>query len=112
MKSKIHFLMLLFFPFGAFSQTDSCTIYIPNNVSMHCDQAGMDFLLEVQHNCPFSEAHFMVFDRWGEVLHDSTDLHPEFDASKLPQATYVYRLDVVYSNGNKQRVQGDFVVLK
>ncbi len=79
---------------------------------MHCDQAGMDFKLVVQNNCPFSEAHFMVFDRWGEVLHDSHELEPMFDASKLKEGTYVYRLDVVYGNGNKQRVQGDFIVLK
>lgn len=103
---------MLFYSGITFGQEDTCVIYIPNNVALHCDMALPDFLLEVHHNCPFTEAHFIVFNRWGEALHDSYDLEPEFDASDLPQATYVYRLDVVYSDGRKQRVDGNFVVLK
>lgn len=119
MIQKLFFTGLLFCSGITFAQEDTCFMYIPNNVSMHCDQAGMDFKLVVQHNCPFSEVHFLVFNRWGEVLHDSHDLEPEFDASKLPSATYVYRLDVVYKypsvgrqDGTKQRVEGSFTVLK
>jgi hypothetical protein len=86
---------------------------------MHCDNAGMDFKLVVKHNCPFSEVNFLVFNRWGQLLHQSTDLEPEFDASKLVQDTYFYRLDVTYKDpsvgrqdGTKQRVEGNFVVVK
>lgn len=118
MKTLLFFGMLLSSGI-IFGQEDTCFIYIPDNVSMHCDQAGMDFLLFVQHNCPFGEAHFLVFDRWGEILHDSHELEPEFDASELKVGTYSYILDVKYRDlpvgmqeGRKQRVEGNFTVLR
>ena|SRR6218665_62858 len=106
---KLQLLYFAFFlnPFGVFSQVDTCSIYVPNTVTMNCS-TGEDYLLIPLSNCEYGKCRFQVFNRWGEVLHDSASLKPFFDGSVYTVGVYVYKLNGEFLNGEKFSITGNF----
>lgn len=98
MKS-IFLVLSLFVAQFAFTQTDSThskCIYIPNNVSMHCDQSSNDFILKIISSSECKIQKLMAFNRWGSELFSTQKPPFEWNASKEQIGTYfviVYYLD-------------------
>lgn len=103
---KWGFLFLLFF-FGldSFAQSDSCMVYIPNIISMDCE-TGEDYRLKVYVSCPMDSCRLRIFDKWGELLHDSADKQPGWDGSKQADGIYFYKFEGVFTNKEKFEYKG------
>ena len=48
-----------------------CSIYMPNAITPDNDQVNE--VLKLQASCPVSEFYIEVFDRWGNVVFESSD---------------------------------------
>lgn len=60
--------------------------------------------------------HLMIYNRWGELLFESYDKNHGWDGyykGKLqPRGVYVYRLEVVLSNGAEKKILGDLTLVR
>lgn len=79
--------------------TPSC-IYIPNNISVRCDDYNKDFTLDVLLTAPCVIKNMKVLDRWGTVLY-STDQGPWTWYGGL-QPAGVYNVTVSYIRAENQ----------
>lgn len=74
-------------------------MYIPNAFTPNGD--GLNDVFGVKGE-GISDLHVLVFDRWGEVIFESTDPEKQWDGSfkgrPVQQGTYVYQ---VYASGDK-----------
>lgn len=52
----------------------NCQVYVPNSFTPNGDQINEAF--RVYHDCPVTEFEFLLFDRWGELIFQTTD--PDF----------------------------------
>jgi hypothetical protein len=74
--------------------TPSC-IYIPNNISVRCDDYNKDFTLEIGSGSECRIQKMEVFSRWGNTLF-STEVSPwEWYGGK--EAAGTYNVVVTYS---------------
>ena len=103
--------MLLFPVTNCAAQSDSCQVYIPNVVSMDCEN-GEDYLLKVYVSCPMDSCRLRIFDRWGKLLHDSTDKQPGWDGSKQADGTYFYKFEGVYANKEEFEYEGTLYLMR
>ncbi len=75
------------------TQVPSC-LFIPNNISVRCDDYNKDFTLEIGSNSECSIQKMEVFSRWGNTLF-STEVPPwEWYGGK--ESTGAYNVVVTY----------------
>ena len=59
---------------------------------------------------------FVVFDRWGEKVFESTSLEDGWDGNfrgkKVNPAVFVYYVDVVYKDGSTVSKKGDVTLIR
>lgn len=90
------------------AQSDSC-IFVENTVCGDCENGTA---LRPYFGCPITECSFIVCDRWGTVLHESTTLEPEFEAYGLKDGTYFYFLKGKFANGKEFNIESRFNYLR
>ncbi len=58
----------------------------------------------------------VIYNRWGEMIYQSTTLDTPWDGSyngeAQPVGAYVYYLDWADTNGNAERYQGSFTLIR
>jgi gliding motility-associated-like protein len=78
------------------------TLYIPNSFSPNDDNKNDVF--ELHFNERIKKIEFTVFDRWGEILFNTTDLNFAWDGTyngqPLPMGVYSYKLMYSDDDGN------------
>ena len=95
--------------------------YIPNVFSPNNDQINDDFEIVLEPVSFSSIDRIVVFDRWGGMLHQQSNIAPEeflkvWDGytSKGPviAGVYFYSIDYTLIDGKKERIKGDVTVVK
>ncbi len=106
-------LLCLLLSFGSdyYAQSDTCIIQIPTQITMNC-RTGEDYTFSVAISCPIDSCRFMVFNRWGEVLHSSDSKTPSWDARKQTEGTYFYHLTGVYANKQEFEYKGTVSLIR
>jgi gliding motility-associated-like protein len=90
------------------------TIVLPNFVTPNGDGANDVFRFENPQNLAIT---FMrIFDRWGEMLYESYDASPKWDATYqnnlVNSGVYVYYIEGICSNGGRFLKTGNISVIK
>ncbi len=92
--------------------TDCGELFVPNVFSPNGDGAN-DFL-NVYGNC-ITAIDFLIFDRWGELVFESTDINQGWDGTykgqKLDEAVFVYKLTATV-NGKIVEKKGNVSLVK
>ena len=62
------------------------------------------------------EFHMQVFNRWGELVFESFDIDIGWDGyyrgTLSQQDTYVWKIDVTFTDGIKRNAVGDITLLR
>jgi len=107
MKFKFILFSFLFVPY-LFSQTDSTTIVkndtcewlMPNVITYYCSSIydWKDYEFFVASTCAVKVYHIEIYNRWGEVMYESTDINKYWYAKDVDDGSYIYQITGVYSN--------------
>ncbi|MCB0760710.1 MAG: gliding motility-associated C-terminal domain-containing protein [Flavobacteriales bacterium] len=88
-------------------------LFIPDIFSPNGD--GMNDVLYVRGN-GIEEMQFVVYDRWGEKVFESSDpafgWDGQFRGQPAPSGVYVYHLFVALNSGIRQTLKGDVTLLR
>jgi gliding motility-associated-like protein len=88
-------------------------VFVPNAFSPNGD--GQNDLLFVRGQ-NLTEIQFKVFDRWGELVFETTDQLVGWDGSfkgkPVDPDVYVYHLQVICFDGQENLIKGNITVLK
>jgi gliding motility-associated-like protein len=88
-------------------------VFVPNIFSPNGD--GNNDILYVRGK-GISSLSFMVYDRWGEKVFESTRLEQGWDGNfrgkKMNPAVFVYSLDVSFNDGTNQYKKGDVTLIR
>ena len=74
----------------------SCRIYIPN--AFTADSDNLNDVFYIAHDCDFVEYELLIFNRWGEVVFQTTDPDAQWQGDHnngnhfVPQGVYTYLL--------------------
>ena len=78
-----------------FLEDCNCQFYVPNSFTPNNDQINEEF--RVYYDCPVKEFEFYIFNRWGELIFQSTD--PDFiwtgetnSGQPIQDGTYVWKM--------------------
>jgi len=88
-------------------------VFVPNIFSPNGD--GNNDILYVRGK-GITSLSFMVYDRWGEKVFESTRLEQGWDGNfrgkKMNPAVFVYSLDVYFNDGTNQYKKGDVTLIR
>ena len=83
--------------------SDSCEWYIPNVITYNCGSIynwQEDYELFVYSSCPIKNYHIIVYNKWGEIMYESTDILKYWYAEGSPEGSYSYQIKGVYENNS------------
>lgn len=91
-----------------FKECPTCTLFVPNVFAP--GSGGANDQWAVQSNCAFVQYHLQIFDRWGNLVFQSSAPNASwagvYRGKILPPGVYVCRIDLETDNGDKRsRVQ-------
>ena len=98
-----------------------CQIFIPNAFSPFTTEKVNDVFYPYGSDCAKSVAIMQIFDRWGELIFSKTNfpLNDEssgwngtFKNKQLTPDVYVYRIDILLSDGSIERFAGDISIMR
>lgn len=106
-------LFSLLFSFGLFAQDcpDSCTVYVPKQMTINCETEGCTRLV-VETDCVFKKYEFSILTRWGNEIFHSEDPDILFDCANEAGGTYYWILKAKLCNGEKLEKSGPLMILK
>jgi len=90
---------------------DSCRVYVPNTLTPDCDEFGCEFL-EISSNCIMKEFQLEIYNRWGELLFESTDENKRFDSSDVKDGVYLIKLQCLFCESLPYSYEGFLNVLR
>ncbi len=96
--------LLVFLPFfSSFTlpKDTNCRLYVPNVFSPNGDGTNDVFLPQTNSECPLVAYELFIFDRWGGILFQTTDINNgwdgEFDGQKMEAGTYAYNIEYAFA---------------
>jgi gliding motility-associated-like protein len=92
-----------------------CTnIFVANAFTPNGD--GLNDVLHVKTNCPLTNMSFKIFDRWGELVFQSTDESVGWDGTykgkPMDMAVFMYTVNGFLSNGKEAKKKGNVTLLR
>lgn len=85
--------------------------FAPNTFTPNGDQINDVF--NVITTSDVTIENFMVFSRWGNVVHDGTQpWDGRFNGEDLPAGVFVWTATLLYSDGKKQKIKGDITLVR
>lgn len=102
MKRYQYFSMIVFAVIvcGSLSAQDCpehCEYFIPGTLTPDCDQGNCE-ILEISASCPFNAFEFTLYNKWAEVIFQSTDPNMKFDSTGHDEGTYTWILKGEFCN--------------
>ncbi len=92
---------------------EESTLFVPNAVTPDGDGFN-DFFLPM--GSGITNYHFYIFDRWGELIFESTDMTQSWDCMykgyKVKEDVYVWKADIIDLNNQKKTLYGHVTVLR
>lgn len=73
-----------------FLEDCNCQFYVPNSFTPNGDQLNDAF--SVYHDCPVTEFELYIFNRWGELVFQTTDPDFVWDGEQLQDGTYTWKM--------------------
>lgn len=111
MAIRFLFLVFGFISFITYSQdtlaTDTCQFYMPNYITPNCEPYGCQFLTFYL-SCDLEDFEILVFNKWGEVLYESTNLDELWDPFTVLKETEI----LTYQITGKALEKGELVEVK
>lgn len=91
-----------------------CKVFVPNAFTPDGDE--LNDIHRLQTSCTLQDFKFTVFNRWGEVVFQTTDINQSwrgtFQNQKVKGEVYVYKLAYKAENNDWQYDQGTITVLR
>ena len=91
-----------------------CFLFLPDAFSPNTDSINDGF--SPISNCKFVEYNFMVFDRWGEKLFETSNSANFWDGTlkgvTLPSGVYVYLISYTFENDVKKTKHGTVTLIR
>ncbi|HIF14718.1 MAG TPA: PKD domain-containing protein [Bacteroidetes bacterium] len=88
-------------------------VYIPTAFSPNSD--GINDIIYVR-GIEIDEIRFSIFNRWGKMLFRTDDINNGWDGTymgdRLQPAVFIYTLDVVFHNGEKEYMKGNVTLVR
>jgi gliding motility-associated-like protein len=95
----------------------SCTVFVPSAFTPNGDQLNNRF--EVVYNCDFTSYQLQIFNRWGELIYETTNPRASWDGTSngnaLPNGKYLYLLKYRAMNNTEElneTIRGELLLLK
>ena len=92
---------------------DSCVLYMPNSLSGSGDSYNV--CVEPKYSCPMDSYQLFIFNRWGEVMFESSESEPCWDGSYKGQAlrseVYVWLVRIITPDGEFE-FRGNISILR
>jgi len=107
----IVFLCLQISLYSSGQDCDSCEIFVPNTLTPDCDEYGCEFL-EIQSNCEMKEFRLEVYNRWGELLFESSDTKKRFDSSDVQNGLYLLKFQCIFCDSTPYSYEGVLNVIR
>jgi gliding motility-associated-like protein len=89
-------------------------IYIPNAFSPNYD--GINDLWEIYSKSTLEWAEVKIFNRWGGKVYEAQSgeisWDGKMDGEEMPQGVYLYTLWVEYEDGYRERLSGEFLLMR
>lgn len=91
-----------------------CSAYVPNSFTPNDDQ--VNDVLAVSTNCTLDTYHFLIMNRWGEIVFETTDPSVEWDGMLnncvLQDGAYSYVLSYQFTDGEFKQKTGHINLLR
>lgn len=85
-----------------------CTTLIPSAFTPNGD--GLNDVFRPKFNCAVSSVQFIIYNRWGQKIFESKDIHKGwnglFDSNAMPTGTYVYTVQYKTINNISKNASG------
>lgn len=88
---------------------DTCKYFIPNIISPDCDGCER---LEILSNCEFIDFEFIVYNKWAEIVFNSSDVSKKMDSSNYSEDVYFWKLTVRFCTNEQINDTGQITVLR
>ena len=110
--NRLIFLFFLLHFTVSYSKTcpDTCEYFIPNTLTPDCDQAGCEFL-EVVSNCSFIKFELIIYNKWAEVVFNSTSSQNKFNCIGHKDGAYIWKLTGEFCNSKIINDTGTFLII-
>lgn len=90
---------------------DTCSVYVPNTLTPDCDEFGCEFL-EISSNCKMKEFQLYIYNRWGELMFESSDEKARFDSSEVKDGVYLIKFQCLFCESLPYSYEGILNVLR
>ncbi|MBK8499176.1 MAG: gliding motility-associated C-terminal domain-containing protein [Flavobacteriales bacterium] len=95
---------------------DEFMVWVPNAFTPDGNEHNQFFFVSGNDLSP-EEFELLIFDRWGHLVHSSTDLYEKWDGTSggtaLPQGVYVWKLEIhSLSSRQKREIMGHVNLLR
>jgi gliding motility-associated-like protein len=89
------------------------TVYVPNSFTPNADSKNDLFYVRANQ---LSKLYFVIYDRWGEKVFETTSLETGWDGTfkgrPLDPDVYVYYLDITCVGGEEYQEQGNITLIR
>jgi gliding motility-associated-like protein len=87
------------------------TVYIPNGFSPNADDLN-DVFIPVTRGIDSDYYQFMIFNRWGEEIFNTTNLQKGWDGENAPIDTYIYKVIARGLLGDDKEFSGSITLIR
>ena len=94
----------------------NCYVSVPNAFTPNNDSKNDAFSSIIDGVCNFSNYQFMIFNRWGNLMFETTDITREWDGiynnQAQPTDTYTWIIEYELENGITEILKGRVLLLR
>lgn len=115
---EAEYIFELFRDFSSFDDDCPCTVYVPSAMTPNGDDVNET--LEVVASCPFANYKLQIFDRWGQVVFETTDPEQKWNAGTgeyfVMDGMYFYKVELTwgtsFGSSNNETITGSVMVIR
>lgn len=98
---------------GSFAQTEPvCKLEFPKAVSGTETEEKPAYWVAISSNCPIKKVNVSVYNRWGELMYETTELNHIWAGKNSETGTYNVVVSGEYSTGEPFKMTGSVTYFK
>lgn len=90
---------------------DSCEYHVPTSLTPDAEEVDSEFLT-ISSNCAFEQFDFALYNRWGQLIFQTTDPKERFDCTDHETGTYVWMLTGEFCQHQEVEETGYITILR
>ena len=102
--------LLCFSVLIAHANVDSCVVHVENAFTPSGDNDDEGW--EVYSNCVPESYHVRVFNRWGEQVWESKDIHEIWIGKGMTTDVYVWSMEVKFADEETRKLKGHVSLIR